>query len=160
MTAEEQLKSQAVELAKKYYDAVHKPMQKKKFIPGETSIRYGGRFFDEKEIGNLVLSSLDFWLTSGEYTQKFEKALAEKLGLRHCSFVNSGSSANLLAIAALTSAKLGERQLKKDDEVITVAATFPTTINPIIQLGAVPVFVDVSLPSYNIDVSMLEAALS
>jgi CDP-4-dehydro-6-deoxyglucose reductase, E1 len=160
MTTEEQLKSKAVELAKKYYQAIHKPSLSEKFVPGVTNIRYGGRFFDENEMVNLVLSSLDFWLTSGEYTRKFEKTFAQKLGLKHCSFVNSGSSANLLAIAALTSAKLGDRQLKKDDEIITVAAAFPTTINPIIQLDAVPVFVDVSLPGYNIDVSMLEAALS
>ena len=160
MTAEEQLKSQAAELAKKYYDAVHKPLQNKKFIPGKSNIPYGGRVFDEKELANLLSSSLDFWLTSGEYTRKFERALAEKLGLRNCSFVNSGSSANFLAVAALTSDKLGDRQLKKGDEVITAAAAFPTTINPVIQFGAVVVFVDVSLPGYNIDTSMLESALS
>jgi CDP-6-deoxy-D-xylo-4-hexulose-3-dehydrase len=109
---------------------------------------------------NLISSSLDFWLTAGPYAEKFEKGFAEKLGVRYCSLVNSGSSANLLAVMALTSPKLSDRQLRKGDEVITVAAGFPTTINPVIQAGAVPVFVDVTLPSYNIDVSMLEAAKS
>jgi len=158
--AKEQLRARAALLAKQYYDTVHKPVQTEEFIPGVSSICYGGRFFDEQEMVNLVLSSLDFWLTSGKYTQKFERAFAEKLGVRHCSVVNSGSSANLLAVMALTSPKLGERQLKKGDEIITAAAGFPTTINPIIQSGAVPVFVDVTLPGYNIDATMLEAAKS
>lgn len=160
MTAEEQLKAQACDIAKQYYEAVHKPLQRKEFVPGESNVPYGGRVFDEQELINLISSSLDFWLTCGEYTQKFEKGFAEKLGLRYCSLVNSGSSANLLAVTALTSPKLGDRQLNNGDEVITAAAGFPTTINPILQAGAVPVFVDVTLPSYNIDVSMLEKARS
>ena len=109
---------------------------------------------------NLLDSSLDFWLTAGAYAEKFEREFAEKLGVQYCSIVNSGSSANLVALAALTSPKLKDRRICKGDEVITVAAGFPTTINPILQLGAVPVFVDVTLPTYNIDVSMLEAARS
>lgn len=160
MTAEEQLKYQARELAKKYYDVFHKPLQNREFIPGKSNIPYGGRVFDEQELVHLLDSSLDFWLTSGKYTKKFEKAFAEKLGFRHCSLVNSGSSANLLALLALTSPKLKDRQLQPGGEIITVAAGFPTTINPILQAGAVPVFVDVTLPGYNIDVSMLDKARS
>jgi len=156
----EQLKTQARSIAKRYYQAVHNPLLAKEFIPGVTNIPYGGRVFDEQELVNLISSSLDFWLTAGPYAEKFEKGFAEKLGVRYCSLVNSGSSANLLAVMALTSPKLGDRQLRKGDEVITVAAGFHTTINPVIQAGAVPVFVDVTLPSYNIDVSMLEAARS
>lgn len=156
----EQLIAQASLIAKQYYQTVHKPSQNKEFVPGISSISYGGRIFDEQEIINLVTSSLNFWLTAGPYAEKFEKGFAEKLGVRYCSLVNSGSSANLLAVMALTSPKLSDRQLRKGDEVITVAAGFPTTINPVIQAGAVPVFVDVTLPSYNIDVSMLEAARS
>lgn len=123
-------------------------------------ISYGGRFFDEKELVNLVDSSLEFWLTTGRYAAKFEKDFAHFLGVRFCSLVNSGSSANLLAFMALTSPKLGERAIKRGDEIITVAAAFPTTVTPAIQFGAVPVFVDVTIPGYNIDASMLEAALS
>jgi CDP-6-deoxy-D-xylo-4-hexulose-3-dehydrase len=156
----EQLKAEACSIAREYYQAVHNPLLAKEFIPGVTNIPYGGRVFDEQELVNLISSSLDFWLTAGPYAEKFEKGFAEKLGVRYCSLVNSGSSANLLAVMALTSPKLGDRQLRKGDEVITVAAGFPTTINPVIQAGAVPVFVDVTLPSYNIDVSMLEAARS
>ncbi len=116
--------------------------------------------FDEKEVANLIDSSLDFWLTTGRYAETFEKEFAEFIGARHCSLTNSGSSANLLAFMALTSPKLGERRILPGDEVISVAAGFPTTIAPIIQYGAVPVFVDVTLPTYNIDVTQLDAALS
>lgn len=123
-------------------------------------INYSGRVYDEKEMCALVESSLDFWLTMGRYSDKFEKEFAEFLGIKYCSVVNSGSSANLLAFSALTSPLLKERKVKKGDEVITVAAGFPTTVAPIIQYGAVPVFVDVSMPQYNIDVSILEEALS
>lgn len=157
---EQQLKEQAALLAKEYYQTIHQPKQNAEFIPGKTNIPYGGRVFDEAEIIELVRSSLDFWLTSGDYTNKFEKSFAEKLGVKHCSFVNSGSSANLLAVAALTSPKLDDRQIKPGDEVITLSAGFPTTVNPIIQVGAVPVFVDVTLPTYNVNVSMLADALS
>ena len=123
-------------------------------------IPYASRVYDKAEMVNLVDSSLEFWLTAGRYTRKFEQKLAEYLGIRYCSLVNSGSSANLLAFMALTSPLLGERRIEKGDEVITVAAGFPTTVTPMIQYGAVPVFVDVTIPQYNIDVSMLEEAYS
>jgi len=130
------------------------------FVPGTTRIPYAGRVYDEKEMINLVDASLDFWLTAGRYAARFEKAFADFLGVRHCSLTNSGSSANLLAFMALTSPKLGDRRILPGDEVITVAAGFPTTVAPIIQYGAVPVFVDVTLPTYNIDCDQLESALS
>ncbi len=140
------------EQIRKYVFEIYKiRKEKENFIPGETVIPFAGRIYDEKEITSLVDSSLDFWLTAGEYANKFEKAFAEFWGIKHCSLVNSGSSANLLALTALTSPKLGDKRLKKGDEVITVAAGFPTTINPIIQNGLVPVFVDVELGTYNID---------
>lgn len=123
-------------------------------------IPYATRVYDSREMVNLVDSSLEFWLTSGRYTDTFEKKLAEYLGVRFCSFVNSGSSANLLAFMALTSPLLGDRRVKRGDEVITVAAGFPTTVAPVIQYGAVPVFVDVKIPQYNIDTEMLEMAVS
>ena len=123
-------------------------------------ISYAARVYDSEEMCNLVDSALEFWLTSGRYTDEFEKRLAEYLGVRYCSLVNSGSSANLLAFMALTSPLLGKRAIRRGDEVITVAAGFPTTVTPIIQYGAVPVFVDITVPQYNIDVTMLESALS
>ena len=123
-------------------------------------ISYAGRVFDHKEMVNLVDSSLDFWLTSGRYCDEFERRLGEYLGTKFVSLVNSGSSANLLAFFALTSHLLGDRRIRRGDEVITVAAGFPTTISPVIQFGAVPVFVDVTIPQYNIDTTQLEAALS
>lgn len=131
-----------------------------RFVPGESAVPYGGRVWDEEELANIVDSSLEFWLTAGRYADRFEKEMASYLGVRHCSLTNSGSSANLLAVAALTSPKLGDRALKPGDEVITVACGFPTTVTPILQHGLVPVFVDVTLPTYNIDVSMLEKAKS
>ncbi len=140
-----------------YFDKYHN--QKKEFVPGQR-IPYASRVYDSKEAVNLVDSALEFWLTAGRYTDKFEKDLAKYLGVRFCSLVNSGSSANLLAFATLTSPLLGDRQVKRGDEIITVAAGFPTTVTPMIQYGAVPVFVDVTIPQYNIDVSMLENALS
>ncbi len=140
-----------------YFDKYHN--QKKEFVPGQR-IPYASRVYDSKEAVNLVDSALEFWLTAGRYTDKFEKDLAKYLGVRFCSLVNSGSSANLLAFATLTSPLLGNRQVKRGDEIITVAAGFPTTVTPMIQYGAVPVFVDVTIPQYNIDVSMLENALS
>ncbi len=154
------LKSQIFKLTKKYFQIVHKPSQHKKFIPGRSCINYGGRFYDEKELTNLIDSSLDFWLTTGPYTEKFEKMLSKKLGVKFCCFVNSGSSANLLAVMALTSPMLGKRQLLAGDEVITVSAGFPTTVTPIIQAGLTPVFVDIAIPQYNIDIKMLKKALS
>lgn len=154
---EEKLRQQVIDAAVKYYEVKHR--NEKKFIPGDR-ISYGGRVFDEKEIVNLIDSALEFWLTTGRYAEKFEKKFAQFLGVKHCSLTNSGSSANLLAFMALTSYKLGERRIKKGEEVITVAAGFPTTVTPILQYGAVPVFVDITLPTYNIDVNQLEAALS
>ncbi|EOH9658899.1 lipopolysaccharide biosynthesis protein RfbH, partial [Campylobacter coli] len=130
------------------------------FIEGKTKINYAGRIFDEKEMENLVDSSLDFWLTAGKYTEQFEKNLANFLGVKWAFLVNSGSSANLLAFYALTSPLLKERQIKRGDEVITVAAGFPTTIAPVVQYGAVPVFVDMELRFANVDVTQLEKALS
>ena len=123
-------------------------------------ISYASRVYDDKELVNLVDSSLEFWLTAGRYTNKFEKEFAEYLGVKYCSLVNSGSSANLLAFMTLTSPLLEDRQVKRGDEIITVAAGFPTTVAPMIQYGAVPVFVDVTIPQYNIDVSKLDDALS
>ena len=151
------LRQQASDAAIAYYHHVHAP--KKAFTPGDR-IPYAARVFDENEIVNLVDSSLDFWLTTGRYAERFEQEFARFLHVAHCSLVNSGSSANLLAFMALTSSKLGERRIRPGDEVITVAAGFPTTVAPIIQYGAMPVFVDVSLPTYNIDTTQLEAALS
>ena len=148
--------NQILELVKKYAETYH---SRKNFTLGDT-INYGGRFYDSDEMVNLVDSALEFWLTSGKYTDIFEKKLADYLGMSYCHFVNSGSSANLLAFMALTSQLLGERAIQAGDEVITVAAGFPTTVAPIIQYGAVPVFVDVSIPQYNIDFTQLEAALS
>lgn len=152
------LKQEILEKVKEYHNL--KFGEKKEFIEGETYVNYGGRFFDEKEMVNLVGSSLDFWLTSGPWVKEFETKMAEYLGIKFCSLTNSGSSANLLAFMALTSQELGERRIKRGDEVITVAAGFPTTITPAIQYGAVPVFVDVTVPAYNIDVNELEKALS
>ncbi|MDO9308822.1 MAG: lipopolysaccharide biosynthesis protein RfbH [Deltaproteobacteria bacterium] len=156
-TQEKELREQAIQAAIRYHEFKHG--HKKPFAAGDR-IPYAGRVFDEKEISNLIDSSLDFWLTTGRYAERFESEFAEFLGVEHCSLTNSGSSANLLAFMALTSPKLGERRILPGDEVISVAAAFPTTIAPIIQYGAVPVFVDVTLPTYNIDVTQLEAALS
>lgn len=133
--------------------------KKKPFQPGDR-ISYASRVYDHKEMVNAADAVLEFWLTSGRYSDLFEKKLGEYLGVPYVSLVNSGSSANLLAFMALTSPKLGERRVKRGDEVITVACGFPTTVTPIIQYGAVPVFVDVCIPQYNIDVTKLEAALS
>ncbi len=141
---------------KEYCEKFHKRPEYKE---GDR-IPYASRVYDSEEMCNLVDSALEFWLTSGRYTDEFEAKFAEYLGVRHCSVVNSGSSANLLAFMTLTSPLLGERAIRPGDEVITVAAGFPTTVTPIIQYGAVPVFVDVTIPQYNIDVTMLESALS
>jgi CDP-4-dehydro-6-deoxyglucose reductase, E1 len=140
--------------------AFFRAQQKGSFIPGKTMINYSGRVYDEKELVNLVDSSLDFWLTAGRFAADFEKKLAHFIGVRYCMLVNSGSSANLLAMTALTSPKLGKRRLVPGDEVITVACGFPTTLNPILQNGLVPVFIDVELGTYNIDTGKIEKALS
>jgi CDP-6-deoxy-D-xylo-4-hexulose-3-dehydrase len=129
-------------------------------VPGSSLVPVSGRVFDEQELELLVDSSLDFWLTTGRFAEQFEREFAKFAGVREAVLVNSGSSANLLALTALTSENLGERQLKPGDEVITLAAGFPTTVNPIVQNGLVPVFVDVHIPTFNVDVSYLDAALS
>lgn len=154
---EKEAREEILALVKEYCDTYHN--QKKPFEDGDR-ISYASRVYDSKEMVNLVDSSLEFWLTSGRYTDEFEKKFSKYLNVRFCSLVNSGSSANLLAFMALTSPLLRERQIKRGDEVITVAAGFPTTVTPMIQYGAVPVFVDVTIPQYNIDVTMLEAARS
>lgn len=154
---EQQAKEEILLMVKEYADTFHN--QNKSFTEGQR-IPYASRIYDSKELLNLIDSSLEFWLTSGRYTNEFEKRLAEYLGIKYCSLVNSGSSANLNAFMALTSPLLGERRVQRGDEVITVAAGFPTTVTPIIQYGAIPVFVDVTIPQYNIDVTKLEDALS
>lgn len=156
----EQLKSDILKKVEEYYRLVHQPKQNAPFVSGKSRVNYAGRVFDEKEMAYLVDSSLDFWLTYGDYSRKFEKKLAEYLGVRWTFLVNSGSSANLLAFYALTSPLLKERQVKRGDEVITVAAGFPTTVAPIVQYGAVPVFVDMELTHANIDTAQLDKALS
>ena len=154
---EAQAKEQILGLVAEYCDKFHN--RKKPFEEGDR-IPYASRVYDHAEMVNLVDSALEFWLTSGRYTDEFEAKLAKYLGVRYCSLVNSGSSANLIAFMTLTSPLLGERRVKRGDEVITVACGFPTTVNPMIQYGAVPVFVDVTIPQYNIDVTMLESARS
>lgn len=156
-SSESELRQQAIEAAVAYHRHAH--AGKRSFNPGDR-IPYGGRVFDSREIANLIDASLDFWLTSGRYAERFDREFATFLGIQHCSLTNSGSSANLLAFMALTSPKLGDKRIKTGDEIITVAAGFPTTVTPIIQFGAIPVFVDVTLPTYNIDVAQLDAALS
>lgn len=145
------------ELVAEYY---HDFKEKKEpFKPGNR-ISYASRVFDEKEMQSLTDAMLDFWLTTGRFSDQFEKEFASWIGVKYAHLVNSGSSANLIAFTVLTAPELGDRQIKKGDEVITVACGFPTTVNPILQYGAVPVFVDVTVPQYNIDVTQLEAALS
>ena len=146
-------------LVAEYYNQFKKPEQEKNFKEGDR-IAYASRVYDEKEMVSLTDATLDFWLTTGRFSDEFEKNFAEWIGVKFANLVNSGSSANLLAFMTLTSPLLGDRQVKPGDEVITVAAGFPTTVTPILQYGAVPVFVDVKLPEYNIDPSLLEAALS
>jgi CDP-4-dehydro-6-deoxyglucose reductase, E1 len=130
------------------------------FVPGKSKVNYAGRVFDQHELINAVEASLDFWLTEGRFTEKFVEKIAEFLGTEYVFLINSGSSANLLAFAALTSDKLGNKKLKPGDEVISVAAGFPATVAPIIQFGLIPVFVDVSIPTYNIDIRMLQKAIT
>ena len=151
------LKKEIFNLVTKYYIGKHKSKQ---FIPGETYIQYAGRVYDEKEMISLVDSALDFWLTAGRFAKQFEGEFAKFLGVKHCILTNSGSSANLLAISALTSPKLGERRLKPGDEVITTACAFPTTVNPIIQNNLIPVFIDVDVGTYNIRTDKIEGAIS
>lgn len=142
-----------------YYNDFKKPEQDKPYKPGDR-LPYASRVYDEKEMMSLCDAMLDFWLTTGRFSNEFEKKFAEWIGVRFAHLVNSGSSANLIAFMTLTAPELGERQIKRGDEIITVACGFPTTVTPAIQYGAVPVFVDVTVPQYNIDVTQLEAALS
>lgn len=151
--AREQIKALVTEY---YHDFKEK---KDSFTPGDR-ISYASRVFDEKEMCSLTDAMLDFWLTTGRFSDEFEKKFAEWIGVRYAHLVNSGSSANLIAFTVLTAPELGERRIKRGDEVITVACGFPTTVAPMLQYGAVPVFVDVTVPQYNIDVTQLEAALS
>lgn len=154
---EQQAREEIKALVADYY---HQFKEKKEaFHPGDR-INYGGRVFDEREMCTLTDAVLDFWLTAGHYADRFESEFAQMLGVKYACLVNSGSSANLLAFMTLTAPELGERQIKPGDEVITVACGFPTTITPMIQYGAIPVFVDVTVPQYNVDVSQLEAARS
>lgn len=154
---QDQIKQQILELVTKYAEVSTRPHS---FVSGESAIPPAGKVIGAAEIKNMVEASLDGWLTTGRFNEAFQKRLAEYLGVRHVLTTNSGSSANLLAFSALTSHKLGSRAIKPGDEVIGVAAGFPTTVNPILQFGAVPVFVDVEIGTYNIDVSKLEAAIS
>ncbi len=157
MNKTDQLRERIRELLKEYFEQAF-PV--KTFTPGESPVPVSGKVFDSEELELLVDSSLDFWLTTGRFAEQFEREFAKFVGVREAVLVNSGSSANLLAIAALTSPKLGDRRLRPGDEVITLAAGFPTTVNPIVQNRLVPVFVDVHIPTFNVDVSYLEAALS
>lgn len=154
---EQQAREEIKDLVTKYYHAFKEKRDSYKY--GER-ITYAARVFDEKEMCALTDATLDFWLTTGRFAEQFEKNFAEWLGVKFAHLVNSGSSANLIAFMTLTATELGERQIKKGDEVITVACGFPTTVTPIIQYGAIPVFVDVTIPQYNIDIAKLELALS
>jgi len=157
MKSKAQLKKEILEKVVEFYRA---GLKKTGFKPGETLINYSGRVYDQQELRNLVDASLDFWLTSGRFTDEFERSLERFLGIKHCLLVNSGSSANLLAVSALTSPLLGKRRLLPGDEVITTSCGFPTTLNPIIQNNLVPVFVDVELGTYNIQVELIEKAIT
>ena len=153
----QELRRRILELTAEYYCEA---FPERAFAPADSPVPVSGRVFDSREMALLVDSALDFWLTAGRFAAKFEREFARWIGVRQCALVNSGSSANLVAVSALTSPRLGERRLVPGDEVITVAAGFPTTLNPILQNGLVPVFVDVTIPTYNVDVTQLEAALS
>lgn len=157
MSKSNALRQQILALVQEYYEAEH---SRTTFSPGESVVPVSGRMFDAAEMVNLVDSSLEFWLTTGRYAAQFEREFAHWMGVRHAILCNSGSSANLLALSALTSPKLGERQLLPGDEVITVAAGFPTTVNPIVQNQLTPVFLDIELGTYNVNVDLLEAAVS
>ena len=157
MKTEKQLRKEIFNRVKKIYKS---RKAQEKFIAGKTKINYAGRIYDEKEMINLVDASLDFWLTAGRYAKQFEKEFAKFLGMKYCLLTNSGSSANLLAVSALTSPKLGKKRLKPGDEVITVASGFPTTLNPILQNNLIPVFVDIDLGTYNIQTEKIEKAIS
>ena len=157
--SETEAREQINSLVAEYYHDFKKPEQEKPFSPGDR-LAYASRVYDEKEMCSLVDAALDFWLTTGRFADEFEREFAGWIGVKYASLVNSGSSANLIAFMALTAPELGERQIKRGDEVITVACGFPTTVTPMLQYGAVPVFVDVTIPQYNIDAAKLEDALS
>lgn len=157
MSKSDEIKQQILALVRAYHEEAFVPEE---FVPGETAVPVSGKVFDGDEMANLVDSSLEFWLTTGRYADQFEHELARYVGVRHASLCNSGSSANLLALSALTSPSLGKRQLKPGDEVITVAAGFPTTVNPIIQNQLTPVFLDIDLRTHNIIAERLEEAIS
>lgn len=154
------IKSLRQEIISKIIEYFQAKFVDKEFIPGKTKINYAGRIFDQEEIINAVDASLDFWLTEGRFSEQFAEKIADFLGIEHVLLTNSGSSANLLAFSALTSEKLGEKRLKPGDEVISVAAGFPATVTPIIQYGLIPVFVDVEIPTYNIDIEMMRKAIT
>lgn len=157
MTYIKQLRKEIIEKTTEYYLA---RFAQKEFIPGKTKVNYAGRVFDQQELTNAVEASLDFWLTEGRFSEEFAEKIAEFLGIENVLLTNSGSSANLLAFSALTSEKLGKKRLKPGDEVISVAAGFPATVTPIIQYGLIPVFVDVEIPTYNIDMEMMRKAIT
>jgi CDP-4-dehydro-6-deoxyglucose reductase, E1 len=157
MTDHIKLRREIISKTIEYYEA---RFSEKEFIPGRSRVNYAGRVFDSSELVGAVEASLDFWLTEGRFSEEFSEKISEYLGLDYVLLTNSGSSANLLAFSALTSEKLGERRLKPGDEVISVAAGFPATVSPIIQNGLIPVFVDVDIPTYNIDIEMMTKALS
>ncbi len=155
--AAEALRAEILERTRAYFHAAYEP---RTFVPGEDAVPVSGREFDGRELVALVDASLDFWLTTGRYAERFEREFARWFGVRECVLVNSGSSANLCAFMALTSPELGDRRLRPGDEVITAAAGFPTTVNPIVQAGCIPVFIDSELETYNADLAQFEAALS
>lgn len=157
---ESEARSQIKELVAEYYHEYKEPIESKENFKLGDRISYASRVYDEKEMQSLTDAVLDFWLTTGRFSDEFEKEFADWLGVKYAHLVNSGSSANLIAFTVLTAQELGDRQIKRGDEVITVACGFPTTVTPILQYGAVPVFVDVTVPQYNIDVAKLEGALS
>ncbi len=152
MSKSDEIRQQIAKLVGEYHEAA---FAERPFIPGETAVPVSGRTFDEGELGNLVDASLDFWLTTGRYAADFERTLARYVGMRHALLCNSGSSANLLALTALMSPRLKERRLTAGDEIITIAAGFPTTVNPIIQNGLIPVFLDIKIETHNIETAVL-----
>jgi len=153
----EEIRNKILSLTREFYK---EKFSNNNFIPSKSRVNYAGRVFDENELVNLVDASLDFWLTEGRFSESFAEKISEFLGIQNVILVNSGSSANLIAFSALTSEKLGDRRLKPGDEVISVAAGFPATVTPIIQNNCVPVFVDVDIPTYNIDIEMMKKAIS
>jgi CDP-6-deoxy-D-xylo-4-hexulose-3-dehydrase len=157
MKTEKELRQQISDLVAEFYQVRN---AEKKFVPGMTPVRYAGRVFDEKEMQSAVEASLDFWLTEGRFTETFQSELAARVGTEYALLVNSGSSANLLAVTALTSPLMGARRVKPGEEVITVAAGFPTTVSPIVLNNLVPVFVDVNIPTYNAHVAQIREAIS